>query len=149
MEPAGYLRDENCGHSASLRRARPSPENCRRIKKTSGKSGKNSFLRHVFLLKAPPLAPRDVIPVTPRCNLGTHIVYQAASSVRSGPIREVFEWNLTVLLSQLSHVFLCAATPLYTLKQEACAARFSAAPPPVSTAGAGLAPGWPGGAGLR
>ena len=95
------------------------------------------------------LAPRDVIPVTPMCNLGTHIVYQAASSVRSGPIREVFEWNLTVLLSQLSHVFLCAATPLYTLKQEACAARFSAAPPPVSTAGAGLAPGWPGGAGLR
>ena len=44
-----------------------------------------------------------------------------------------------------------AATPRYTLKQEACAAaaHVSAAAPPVSMGGAGLAPGMPGGEGLR
>ena len=43
------------------------------------------------------------------------------------------------------------ATPRYTLKQDACAAaaRVSAAVPPVSMGGAGLAPGMPGGEGLR
>ena len=58
--------------------------------------------------------------------------------------------NVLQIIAPLSPDHASTPLRLYTLKQEACAAaaRFSAAPP-VSIAGAGLEPGWPGGAGLR